>query len=182
MKTLNFDIAHSEVGFTVKHMMFAKVHGTFDEWTGEFYYDADNPANSKVRASIQASSVNTRNDQRDDHLRSGDFFDAERFPTLEFESTRWEETDGGYFVEGNLTIRDVTKPITLEVDNNGSGIDPWGNMRIGLSARTTLNRKEFGLTWNQALEAGGVLVGDDVKIGIEVQAVQAQSEEEAAAE
>jgi polyisoprenoid-binding protein YceI len=182
IKKWQFDNAHSQVGFSVKHMMFARVRGTFDEWSGEFYFDPENPAESRVSASIQTASVNTRNEQRDDHLRSGDFFDAENHPALRFESTRWEKIDDGYRVHGDLTIRGTTKPVALEVDDNGSGQDPWGNTRIGLTGRTTLNRKDFGLTWNQALETGGVLVGENVDVELEIQAIEAAAEDSAAAE
>lgn len=183
MTTYNwqFDSAHSEIGFIVKHMMFAKVRGGFSEWSGEFRFDPKDPSNAYVGATIDASSIDTGNEQRDGHLRSGDFFDVEQHPELTFESTAWVATDGGYDVTGNLTIRGTTKPVTLKVANNGSATDPWGNTRMGLSVSTTINRKEFGLTWNQALEAGGVLVGDEVKVEIEVQAIQAEQVEVSAA-
>ncbi len=178
----NFDQAHSQVGFTIKHMMFAKVRGSFGEWEGNFSFDPEDPAHSKVSATIQVASIDTSNDQRDDHLRSGDFFDVEEFPVMTFESTRWTKNGSKYSVEGNLTIRDVSKAITLDVEHSGTGTDPWGNTRAAFTASTTINRKEFGLTWNQALEAGGVLVGEDVNIDIEVQAVEAAAEETEAAE
>jgi polyisoprenoid-binding protein YceI len=176
MTTYNwqFDAAHSEIGFIVKHMMFAKVRGSFADWSGEFRFDPADPANTFVRATIDASTIDTGNGQRDDHLRSPDFFNVEEFPEITFESTGWTPNHDGYDVTGNLTIRGVTKPMTLEVVNNGRATDPWGNTRMGLSVRTSVNRKEFGLNWNQALEAGGVLVGDEVKVEIEVQAIQAE--------
>ena len=177
-----FDNSHSQVGFSVRHMMFAKVRGTFDDWSGTLSFDPADPAGSKVTASIEAASINTRNEQRDHHLRSGDFFDAENFPALEFESTSWEKTPAGYRVHGDLTIRGTTKRVALEVDDNGVGIDPWGNTRIGLTGQTTIHRKEFGLNWNQALEAGGVLVGDEVTIDLEIQAVKVEKADTAAAE
>lgn len=184
MTTYNwqFDNAHSEIGFIVKHMMFAKVRGQFNEWSGEFQFDPENPDRASVRAEIQTASVDTANEQRDGHLRSADFFDAENYPTMTFESTSWRETSDGYAVEGNLTIRGTTRPITVDVTANGFGTDPWGNTRMGLTATATLNRKEFGLTWNQALEAGGVLVGEEVRVAIEVQAIRAEAIEASAAE
>ncbi len=178
----NFDNSHSEVGFGVRHMMFAKVRGTFDEWTGSLEFDPDQPGSSKVEATIEAASVNTRNDQRDEHLRSADFFDVENHPKLTFESTSWKKSGSGYEVTGDLTIRGTTRPVTLNVEDNGRGVDPWGNQRLGFTVTGTINRKEFGLTWNQALEAGGVLVGEDVNIAIEVQAVLAEASDSAAAE
>lgn len=181
-KEWNFDNAHSQIGFTIKHMMFAKVRGQFNEWAGSFTFDPEDPAHSKVSASIQIASVDTGNEQRDEHLRSEDFFNAEEFPEMTFESTKWKKNGDEYTVEGNLTIRDVTKPITLDVEQTGTGTDPWGNTRTAFTASTTLNRKEFGLTWNQALETGGVLVGEDVNVQIEVQAVEASQEDEEAAE
>ncbi|TXD34157.1 polyisoprenoid-binding protein [Lujinxingia vulgaris] len=171
--TWNFDISHSDVTFKVRHMMFAKVTGRFTDWTGTLEFDPENPSTAKTTASIQAASIDTSNEDRDNHLRSGDFFDAEQFPTLEFESTNFKTEGKKILIEGNLTIRDVTKPVTLEAEFLGKAVDPWGNDRIGFNASTSINRKEFGLTWNQALEAGGVLVGENVEIEINVQAVKA---------
>lgn len=181
-KKWNFDNAHSRVGFTIKHMMFAKVRGQFNEWEGSFTFDPKDPAHSKVSATIKIDSIDTGNDQRDEHLRSGDFFNAEEYPAMTFESTKWTKNGDNYNVEGNLTIRDVTKPVTLDVEQSGTGTDPWGNTRTAFNVSTTINRKEFGLTWNQALETGGVLVGEDVNVQIEVQAVEAEGEETEAAE
>ena len=176
-----FDHAHSQVAFVARHMMFAKVRGKFDAWEGELLLDTENPSNSSVHASIESASVNTGVEERDKHLRSDDFFNTEEYPTIEFRSTAFERSSEGYRVRGNLTIRGVTKPLTLEVENLGKGVDPWGNTRIGLSVRGKVNRKDFGLTWNQALEAGGVLVGDEVAIEIDVQAVQGEKVSESAA-
>ena len=176
MTTYNyqFDTSHSEIGFVVKHMMFAKVRGGFSEWTGEFQFDSEDASRNFVRASIDTTSITTGNNQRDEHLRSGDFFDTETYPNMTFESTGWAKSGAGYEVTGNLTIRDTTKPVTLNVSANGTGVDPWGNTRKGFTITGSINRKDFGLTWNQALEAGGVLVGEDVKIDIEVQAIQGE--------
>lgn len=170
----NFDSAHSEIGFKVRHMMFSKVRGAFRSWTGEFHFDPDNPAGAKTHVEIEAASVDTSNDDRDQHLRSGDFFKSEEYPHLKFDSTSFEKVgDGKLKLHGDLTIRDVTKPVTLDVEYHGKAVDPWGNDRVGFSATTTLSREEFGLTWNQALEAGGVLVGDKVEVELNVQAVKA---------
>lgn len=171
----NFDAAHSEIGFSVKHMMIAKVRGKFADWTGEFRYNPEDPTQAWVRADIDVSSIDTGNGQRDEHLRSPDFFDTSSFPQMTFESTDWRQVGDDFEVDGELTIKDVTRPITVYVESNGTGTDPWGNTRAGFSATAKLNRKDFGLTWNQALETGGVLVGDEVKIELEVQAIQGEA-------
>ena len=171
----NFDAAHSEIGFSVKHMMIAKVRGKFADWSGEFRYNPEDPTQAWVRADIDVSSIDTGNGQRDEHLRSPDFFDAETFPSVTFESTEWRQAGDDFEVDGLLTIRDITRPITVHVESNGVGTDPWGNSRAGFSATAKLNRKDFGLTWNQALETGGVLVGEDVKIELEVQAIKGEA-------
>jgi len=174
--TWQIDPAHTQVEFVVKHMMFAKVRGQFAAVDGAITLGADgDPSDAVVAVEIDAASIDTAQEQRDAHLRSADFFDVERFPTLTFRSTHGQRVaDDGLRVRGELTIRDVTKEVELEVTETGRGIDPWGNERAGYHASTTIDRREFGLTWNQALEAGGVLVGNDVKIAIEVQAVLQQ--------
>ena len=175
MATFNIDTTHSEIGFTVRHMMFAKVRGQFKGWTAAFGYDAQDPTKSTVKVDIDAASIDTREAQRDGHLRSADFFDAEKFPKLSFQSKKIEaQGKGHYKLTGDLTIRDVTREVTLDVEQTGSGTDPWGNARLGFSAKTSINRSDFGLKWNQALEAGGVLVSDKVEIEVEAQAVQAK--------
>ena len=173
--TWKFDQQHSNVGFVVKHMMFSKVRGQFASWNGHLEYDPDNPTDTSVVAAIETSSVDTGVEDRDDHLRSEDFFASELHPEMRFESTNVSSDGDNLTVEGNLTIRDVTHPVILDVERLGEGVDPWGNTRIGFSATGRINRKDFGLTWNQTLETGGVLVGKDVDIEIEVQAVE-QSE------
>ena len=165
------DPAHTQVSFTVKHMMFAKVRGQFGTLEGDIVFSEGSPADSSARAVIQAASIDTGNDDRDEHLRSGDFLDAETYPELTFESRSVTRTDDGYAVSGELTIRDATRTVELDVRETGRGEDPWGQQRVGFSATTTIDRRDFGLTWNQALEAGGVLVGNDVSIAIEVQAI-----------
>lgn len=169
------DPAHTQVSFTVKHMMFAKVRGRFTELEGEVLLAEDSPEDSRVRAVIQARSIDTGNGERDEHLRSGDFLDVEQSPELSFESRSVERTDDGFAVTGDLTIRDVTRAVELDVVETGRGEDPWGQQRVGFSATATIDRRDFGLTWNQALEAGGVLVGNDVKISIEAQAVEEEA-------
>ena len=173
MATYSVDAAHSEIGFTVRHMMFAKVHGSFKKWETKLAYDAASPAKSSIEVDIDTASVDTREGQRDGHLRSGDFFDAEKFPKMIFKSKRIEPSGGGrYKLTGDLTIRDVTREVTLDVEQTGTGKDPWGNDRLGFSAKGSINRSDWGLKWNQALEAGGVLVSDKVDIDVEAQVVQ----------
>jgi polyisoprenoid-binding protein YceI len=169
----SFDPTHTLVEFAVKHMMFTTVKGRFGEVAGELLLDERQPERSKVTARIAAASIDTRTPQRDEHLRSADFLDAASHPELVFESTAVERVGvGRYRVRGDLTIRDVTREVELEVREEGRGRDPWGGDRIGFSASATLDRGAFGLTWNQALEAGGVLVGNEVRIALEVQAVR----------
>jgi polyisoprenoid-binding protein YceI len=173
MATYNIDTTHSEIGFTARHMMFAKVHGQFKTWGAELSYDAGNPASSSVLVQVDTASIDTREDKRDAHLRSADFFDAEQFPKMTFRSRRVEAAGKNkYKLIGDLTIRDVTRPVTLDVEQTGAGKDPWGNDRLGFSASAAISRAEWGLKWNQALEAGGVLVSDKIEINVEVQVVQ----------
>lgn len=171
MATYNVDTTHSEIGFTVRHMMFAKVRGQFKTWTATLGYDAANPAKSTIEVEIDTASIDTREAQRDGHLKSADF-DAEKFPKMVFKSKRIEGSGGHYKVTGDLTIRDQTHEVTLDVEQTGSGKDPWGNDRLGFSAKGAIGRGEWGLKWNQALEAGGVLVSDKVEIDVETQVVQ----------
>lgn len=176
--TWNFDNTHSSVGFSVRHMMFAKVHGRFTQWTGSLQLDEADFTKSSLSVEIDAASIDTGNEQRDGHLKSADFFDVEKQPKLTFASTRIERTgEGSYAVHGDLTIRGVTKAVVLETTDEGGGKDPWGNQRRGFSAKTKISRGEFGLQWNQALEAGGVLVSDEVTITVDVQVVKAQSQQ-----
>ena len=168
----NVDNTHSEIGFTVRHMMFAKVRGQFKTWTAKLGYDAANPAKSTVEVEIDTSSIDTHEDKRDAHLKSADFFDAEKFPKMVFKSKRIEGSGGRLKVTGDLTIRDQTHEVVLDVEQTGSGKDPWGNERLGFSAKGAISRGEWGLKWNQALEAGGVLVSDKVDIDVEAQVVQ----------
>jgi polyisoprenoid-binding protein YceI len=173
-KTWNIDPTHSGIHFSVRHMVFAKVRGRFGAFSGSIRFDEKNLAQSSVEVDIEAESIDTGVADRDKHLRSADFFNVEQFPRLLFKSKQIEKDGDGYRVTGDLTIADATREITLATDYDGQAQDPWGNQRVAFTAKTSLNRAEFGLTWNQALEAGGVLVGDKIEIEIEVQAVEAQ--------
>jgi polyisoprenoid-binding protein YceI len=169
---LVIDTSHSEVGFSVRHMVIAKVRGYFTKWSATIEAPNDDLEKAKLTVSIDAASIDTREAKRDAHLRSADFFDADQHPKLEFVSTKIERSGDRYSVTGDLTIRGVTKPVVLAVESLGSGKDPWGNTRLGFSARATIARKEWGLNWNQALELGGVLVGEDVTLEIEAQVIK----------
>jgi polyisoprenoid-binding protein YceI len=171
MTTHTIDKAHSEATFQVRHLL-TKVRGRFSDFEGIIEYDANNPERSSVKATIQATSIDTNEPDRDTHLRSADFFDVGVYPTLTFTSTRVTKKGAESFdVLGDLTIHGVTRPVTLHVSFLGKAKDPWGNERLGFEAETTINRKDFGLTWNAALETGGFLVGDEVKISLSVQAL-----------
>jgi polyisoprenoid-binding protein YceI len=173
MASYSVDKAHSEVGFTVRHMVFAKVHGQFKDWEAQLAYDEADPTRSSVQVRIATGSIDTREGKRDEHLRSADFFEAEKFPRMTFQSKRVEAAGKGrYKVVGDLTIRDVTREVALDVEETGRGKDPWGNERLGFSAKGAISRGEFGLKWNQALETGGFLVSDNVDIDVEAQVVQ----------
>lgn len=172
--TWNIDPAHSVAEFKVKHMMISNVKGQFTGVTGALHLDDEDIANSHVEAVADAASVNTNNADRDAHLRSADFFDVEKFPTLTFRSTKIARDGDALAVTGDLTIHGVTRTVVFSVEGpTPPAKDPWGNTRIGLSATTKISRKDFGLTWNAALETGGILVGDDVTLSIDVQFVRA---------
>src|SRR5271163_4168884 len=173
--TWNLDPSHSVAEFKVKHMMISNVKGQFAKVTGTLSLDESDIANSRVEAVIEASSIETRDAQRDAHLKSADFLDAEKFPTLSFKSTRITPVrDGELAVEGDLTIHGVTRKAIFSVEGPTSPAkDPWGKTRVAISATTKINRKDFGLTWNAALETGGILVGDDVTITLDSQFVKA---------
>lgn len=167
------DPAHSSVEFGIKHMMFTTVKGRFAAFTGRVVMDEAESARSSVEVEIDAASVDTRDAQRDAHLRSPEFFDAETYPTLRFRSTRVERrADGGLEIAGDLTIRDVSRPAVLETTYNGRGTTPFGHEVAGFTAETRLNRKDYGLNWNAAVEAGGWLVGNEVRITLEIQAAR----------
>ena len=164
------DPSHTEVGFAVRHLMISTVKGRFANVKGSVEF-ADG-AEPTLDVTLGVASIDTREDKRDAHLRSADFFDAEKYPEIRFVSTTTVRTDEGWKITGNLTMHGVTKPVTLHVTEEGTGRDPWGNDRMGFSAHGKLDRREFGLTWNAALETGGVLVGDDIKLNIDAELVK----------
>jgi polyisoprenoid-binding protein YceI len=173
--TWNIDPVHSAAEFKIRHLMISNVKGSFPKLSGVLTLDEANPANSSVEASIEVASIETRDAQRDAHLKSADFFDAEKFPAMTFKSTRVNQTGAEEgTVEGDLTIRDVTKTVTFNVEGpTPPAKDPWGNARVGISATTKISRKEFGLTWSAPVETGGVLIGDEVTITLEVEFIKA---------
>ena len=173
--TWNLDAVHSVAEFKVKHMMISNVKGQFTSISGTLALDETDVTNSSLEATIDAASINTREAQRDAHLKSADFFDVEKFPTLRFKSTSVKPSrEGDLAVTGDLTIHGVTRQVVFNVEGpTPPAKDPWGNTRIGISAVTKINRKDFGLTWNSALETGGILVGEEVTITLDVQFVKA---------
>jgi polyisoprenoid-binding protein YceI len=173
--TWNIDPVHSHAEFKVKHLMISNVKGQFTRLKGALTLDENKVENSKVEATIEAASISTRDDQRDEHLKSADFFDVEKFPELTFKSTRITRVaDGELAVAGDLTMHGVTRNVVFNVEGPTPATkDPWGNTRRGLSATTKINRKDFGLTWNATLETGGFMVGDEVTITLEVEFVKA---------
>jgi polyisoprenoid-binding protein YceI len=178
MKTdFKIDQAHSSAHFVVRHMMVTNVRGGFRSVNGSVVYDPGNPAASSIEAVIDAASINTNDDQRDAHLRSADFLDVEKYPTITFKSSKVEPAgDGEWKATGDLTIHGVSRPVVLKVEGpTNEEKDPWGNIRIGASAATKIKRSDFGLTWNAALETGGILVGDDLKIELDVSLVKSEA-------
>lgn len=166
------DPSHTSVEFAAKHMMITTVRGRIADVEGTIYTDEENPSKSSVEAVLKGASLDTRSDQRDQHLRSADFLDVEKFPDITFRSTRIEGTKEKFKLFGDLTIRGTTKEIALDVTFEGEARDPWGGERVGFAASGKIDRRDFGLTWNQALETGGLLVGNDIKISIEAQATK----------
>jgi len=170
LTTYNIDGAHSSIAFSVRHMVFAKVRGQFTRWEGAVAFDDADPSRSSVEATIDAGSIDTHEAQRDGHLKAADFLDVEKFPKIAFKSKRFEAAGKDrYRIVGDLTIKSATKEVTLDTEHLGGGKDPWGNQRIGVSAKTTIDRGDFGLKWNQALETGGLLVGEKVEIEIDLE-------------
>ncbi|OOB89378.1 YceI family protein [Rathayibacter sp. VKM Ac-2630] len=163
------DPTHSEVAFSVRHLMISKVKGKFERFTATFT-TGENPLDSTVEATAEVASINTNEPNRDGHLRTGDFFEAETHPEIHFASTGVRANGDDFLVDGNLTIKGVTKPVTFEVEFGGFGTDPYGNYKAGLTAKTTIDRTDFGLTYNAALETGGVLIGEKVTITLDLQA------------
>ena len=168
----DIDVSHSAIHFSVRHMVIAKVRGQFARWSGTIRLDEQDLTRSSVDVRIDAASIDTQVADRDAHLRSADFLDVARYPEMTFRSTRIERAGEAYRVIGDLQLHGVVRPVVLEAEFAGTGKDPWGNVRAGFSAKASLDRREFGLLWNAALETGGVLVGDKVEIGIELEAVK----------
>jgi polyisoprenoid-binding protein YceI len=171
------DGAHTRIGFSVRHAMVSKVRGSFNDFEGSGYIDEEKPANSHFELKIKVASIDTRNADRDNHLRTNDFLAMDENPEITFTSTDIEQVDdSNYKVTGDLTIRSVTKPVTIDFEYTGNAVDPWGNLRLGFEGSASINRKDFGITWNAPLEAGGVMVGDKVNLEFDVEAVKAKEE------
>ncbi|PSL28793.1 polyisoprenoid-binding protein YceI [Planomicrobium soli] len=170
MKKWTVDAAHSEVGFSVKHMMISKVKGSFGAYEAQVEANEENLQGALIDFKIDVASINTNNADRDGHLRSADFFDAEQYPYITFKANDIVRKGDEYELTGDLTIKDITRPATFEVEYGGKGTNPWGVEVVAFNAEGKVNRKDFGLTWNQALETGGVLVGEDIKISLDLQA------------
>jgi polyisoprenoid-binding protein YceI len=171
--TYTFDVAHSRIGFVARHAMVTKVRGAFNDFTGTATIDGDDPAKSSANLTIQVASVDTRQAQRDEHLRTNDFLDVASFPTITFNSTAIKHVSGNDFeVTGDLTIKDVTKQVTIPLEFTGAATDPFGNQRIGFEGSTDIVRSDYGVTYNAALETGGVLVSDKIVLEFEISAIK----------
>lgn len=178
--TWNLDTSHSGIHFSVTHMVFAKVRGRFGAFSGKVDLHPEDLTQSSIEVEIEGASIDTGVADRDNHLRSADFLDVENFPKLRFKSKKVEKADGDrYHIHGTLSIRDVTRDVVLDAEYGGQAKDPWGNQRVAFTATTSLDRRDFGLKWNQLLETGSLLVGDRINIEIEVQAVKAASSDAA---
>jgi polyisoprenoid-binding protein YceI len=176
MATYKIDVDHSDIMFKVKHLMISTVSGIFKKFDATLELDEENFENAQVTFEADTDSVDTKNEQRDAHLKSDDFFNAEQFPEMTFKSTKVERVAHNEFkLHGDLTIRDITKPIVLDVEYHGQTKDPWGNQRMGFEANGKINRKEFGLKWSAVTEAGGLVVADDVKLHLNVEMVKQQA-------
>ena len=174
--TYAIDPTHSRIGFMARHAMVTKVRGSFNEFEGSGSFDAEDPTYSQLQLTIKAASIDTRNADRDAHLTSNDFFDMETYPEITFASTAVDQVDAdNYRVSGDLTIKGVTKPVSIDFEYTGTAVDPFGNERIGLDGTTTVNRKDWGVSWNAALDAGGVLVGEKVTLEFEVSAIRTEA-------
>jgi polyisoprenoid-binding protein YceI len=170
MANWTVDPSHSSIGFSVKHMMVSKVKGVFEDYSATVTAaDLADLSTASISFKIQTASINTKSEDRDNHLRSADFFDADQYPAISFQSTSIEKDGDDYKVTGDLTIKDVTKPTTFNVEFNGKGTNPWGVEVYGFEAEAKINREDFGLTWNAALETGGVLVGKEIKITVDLE-------------
>jgi polyisoprenoid-binding protein YceI len=171
----NIDVVHSTIGFTVRHLVVSKVHGYFTKWSGSLSFDAENPTTAQAEATIDIASVDTREPQRDAHLKSGDFFEVEKHPQMTFKSTKVESgaSKDHFKVTGDLTLRGVTRPVVLDVEYGGRSKHPQMGERVGFSAHTSINRKDYGVSFNQVLDNGGVALSEKVEINIEVEATKA---------
>ena len=175
------DTAHTRLGFSARHAMVTTVRGEFRDFSGSAHVDTEDPARSSVKLTIDANSIDTGNPQRNGHLLSGDFFETEAFPEITFSSTDVSRDGQEWSITGDLTIKGISKPVTVVFEETGSAKDPFGNDRIGFEGVATLNRKDWGLSWNAALETGGVLVGDEVTISLEIEAIQQEAADAPAA-
>lgn len=171
------DAAHSHIGFTVRHFGISKVRGEFNSFDAELKVDESDLANSSVKVEIDTASIDTGNDQRDNHLRSDDFLNAEKYPRIVFESNSIREADGGFEAVGELTIRDQTREVVVPVEVAGPLTDPWGNVRLGIEGELEIDRQEYGVSWSQALDSGGLVVSDTVIISFSIEAMRPQQEE-----
>jgi polyisoprenoid-binding protein YceI len=166
------DASHSRLGFSARHAMVTTVRGDFTDFDGTAHVDAETPANSRVDLTIRTASINTASADRDGHLRSGDFFDTEAYPEITFVSTSVERDGTDWAITGDLTIKGISRPVTIPFEENGTAVDPFGNTRVGFEGATTINRKDWDLTWNAALETGGVLVSEKIKLEFDVSAIK----------
>jgi polyisoprenoid-binding protein YceI len=175
--TYDIDPSHSSLEFAAKHAMVTTVRGRFSDFDGVLHLDGADPSKSSAEVTIRVASLDSRSDQRDEHLRGADFFDVEKYPEITFRSTRAAagKRDGEFRIWGDLTIRDVTREVELEIDYTGTAADPWGKTRVGFEGHATVNRKDWGLNWNVALEAGGILVGEKVKLNLDIAAVKREA-------
>jgi polyisoprenoid-binding protein YceI len=172
MATYKIDAAHSDILFKVKHLMITTVTGNFKSFDATLTAEAEDFSDAQISFTADVNSIDTRSEQRDGHLKSDDFFNAEKFPQLKFTSTSFSKNGDGYVLKGDLTIRDITKPVELKAEYSGAMVDPWGQHKVGFEAEGKIKRKEFGLSWDAVTEAGGVVVSDDVKLQLNVQFIK----------
>lgn len=171
--TYAIDPVHSRIGFAVRHAMVSKIRGSFNDFEGSGFFDADEPSNSQLQLRIKADSIDTRNEDRDAHLRTNDFFDMDNYPEITFTSTSVEgKGEDAFLVTGDLTVRGVSKPVTIDFEYTGAATDPFGNNRVGFEGTAEVNRKDWGINWNATLDAGGVMIGDKVTLDLDVSAIR----------
>lgn len=170
-KEYMIDSAHSYVGFSVSHMVLSKTKGSFSEYSGRVTWDAENPAKSILSGVVSVASIDTKDAKRDDHLRSKDFFDAEKYPKMTFETTKIEKRKTGYYLHGKLSIKGVTKDVSTPLIAQGPIKDPWGNSRMHFNASFEINRQDYGITWNNVMDNGGLVVGNQVAIDVDIEAI-----------